>query len=224
VDESQPKEAAVPSWLWRAAVALLSAILVAGMGLVIALALGWRSPTPRRAPDWTLGELSWTAYGDAFATSTLDSYRLRLSQPNERAWVVAHPPIDAFELEVDVHSQGDGSEVDTGVLYRYRDAENHYRFAIDRDGYYTIAIIRAGKLSPIRDWQQWPHIRRGDTTNRLRVYCKATLCRFYINNEFLTEVRDDTFLSGSLSLWAENSTDTTSEVVFGALHIWSIDD
>ncbi|NIO39018.1 MAG: hypothetical protein GTO41_01725, partial [Burkholderiales bacterium] len=165
--------------------AFLLAILVAGMGLVTALALGWRSPTPRRAPDWTFRELSWRVHGDGTATSINDSYHLRLSQPNERAWVVAYPPVDDFELEVRVQSQGDSSEVDAGLLYGYLDAENHYRFAIDHDGYYTIAMVRAGKLAPIRDWQQWPHIRRGDATNRLRVHCEQTLCRFFVNNEFL---------------------------------------
>jgi len=201
-------------------VCLLAAVLAVGLGLATALALGWRSPIPRRAPDWTNTDLLWRQYGDGSAKITDDGYQVRLHEPDQRAWAVTNQPVTNFELEVDVHSLGPSGDVGYGVLYRYQDLSNTYLFAIGSDGYYTIAVVRNGALFPLHAWQQWPHVRRGVATNRLRVGCQRTLCRFYINGEFTAEITDDTFLSGAVGLWAESFSDNTLEVVFNRMRLW----
>jgi hypothetical protein len=224
VPEVNPQEALVPTWLWWGSVGFLVTVLVVGLGIVVALALGWRTPTPRRAPDWTAADLSWQGYGDGSATAVNSTYHIHLSQPDQRAWVVASQPVVDFDLEVDLRSRASNDDIGAGVLYRYQDGDNHYLFAVGSDGYYTIALVQEGELTPLHTWQQWPHIRRGDGTNRLRVQCIAALCRFYINGEFLTEIQDDAFLNGNTGLWAQNFTNDELDAVFEELRLWSLTD
>ncbi|MGD9100379.1 MAG: hypothetical protein PVF45_07855, partial [Anaerolineae bacterium] len=107
-------------------------------------------------------------------------------------------------------------------LYRYQDPANYYLFAIGGDGYYTIAVVQRGALIPLRTWQQWPHVRRGAATNRLRVRCTGTVCRFYVNGEFTAQITHDAFRAGDLGLWAQTFSDDALDVVFDEMRLWSL--
>ena len=225
-----PNEQASPTWLWWGNLGLLIVGGLVGLGLVVALALGWRSPTPFRAPDWTVKSSTWQWHGDGAATITDTGYQLHLSQPGQQAWAIpthgtqaaAVQPVDDFDLELDIHALTPSADDGYGLLYRYQNPDNFYLFAVGSDGYYTIAVLQEGTLVPLRDWQQWPHVHRGAAANRLRVRCKASTCRFYINGEFTAEVTDDTFLAGGIGLWGQTFSGTALEVVFEEMRLWSL--
>jgi hypothetical protein len=189
---------------------------------MVALTLGWRSFTPSRDADLTGADLIWHQYiGDGGITSD-HGYQMHLSQPDQRAWAVADQQVTDFDLELETRSVASTPDVGYGVLFRYQDAENFYRFAIGSDGYYSIAIVQEGRLTPLHTWQQWPHVRRGDATNRLRVRCEDALCRFYVNGEFTAEFSDDAFLAGHVGLWAQNFTNSSLTVIFDHIRLWSL--
>lgn len=210
------------NWLWWGSLSLFGAGALVGLGLVVALALGWRSPTPHRPPDWTATGPAWNQHGDGAATVTDDGYQLRLSQPHQRGWATAGQRVADFELELDARAVTPGQDNGYGLLYHYQDPANYCLFAIGGDGYYTIAVVREGTPTSLRPWQQWPHVRRGAATNRLRVHCQGTVCRFYINGEFTAQVQDDSFLDGDLGLWAQTFSDEALVVVFEELRLWSL--
>lgn len=223
-DQAEPRDQAdVPLWLWWSIVSLLIIVLAVGFGLAAALALGWRSPTPRRTPDWEDADIQWTPYGEGLNTSSGAAYSLRLSQPEQRGWAVGDPWASDFDLELDARSSAPDENVDYGLLYRYQDPENYYRFGIGNDGYYYIGIVRDGKATAVRTWQQWPHVRRGDQTNRLRVRCKGPTCRFYINGEFTAEITDGAFREGKIGVWAESYSDQPLDVTWFGIRLWALD-
>jgi hypothetical protein len=213
----------VPVRFWRSILALVALVLLVGLGLAAALALGWRSPAPHRAPDWTGADLIWRQYGDGWTAATEIRYRVQLTQPERRAWAIATEAIADFELQLDVRALLPSEDAGHGVLYRYQDAANYYLFAIGGDGYYTITLVRRGEPIPLRIWQPWPHVRRGAATNRLRVRCQGALCRFHVNDEFTAEILDDTFLSGNVGLWAQTFSDVALTVAFEELRLWRLD-
>jgi hypothetical protein len=225
-----PNERTSPSWLWWGNLGLLIVGGLLGLGLVAALALGWRSPTPIRAPDHTVKSSAWQWHGDGATTVTDTGYQLHLSQPGQQAWAIPTPgtqaaaiqQVDDFDLELDTRALISSADAGYGLLYRYQNPDNFYLFAIGSDGYYTIAVVQDGALIPLRAWQQWPHVRRGAATNRLRVRCKGSTCRFHINGEFTAEVIDDTFLAGGFGLWGQTFSDTILKVVFEETRLWSL--
>jgi hypothetical protein len=223
VGENESDEPLVSTWLWRSTIIVLVIVVAVGLGLAAALAFGWRSPTPRRAPDWTAADLTWRRYGDGVATVAKDGYQLRLSQPDQHAWTVTSQRVTNFDLELDARAVTSNSDVGYGILYAYQDPENYSLFTIGNDGYYSIAVIREGERTSLRAWQQWPHVRRGDATNRLRVRCNETHCRFYINGEFTAAIMDSAFLNGSVGLWAQNYSNDLLAVVFDHIQLWSLE-
>ncbi len=217
---SEAQRPTVGKWLWWSVLGLLATVLIVGFGLAASLALGWRSPTPRRAPDWIGSKLVWRPYGDGFAAPTGDGFKMHLSQPQQRAWAIADQSAADFDVELDIRSVIASEDVGYGLLYRYQNQDNYYLFAIGGDGYYTIAVVRDGELAPLRSWQQWPHIRRGIASNRLRVRCQRSVCRFHINGEFTAQIKDSTFLAGRLGLWVQSFSDASLDVVFGEMRLW----
>jgi hypothetical protein len=221
--KAQSQEPQVSAWLWRGAVGFLVAVMAAVIGVVFALALGWRSTTPHRAPDWTAADLMWEYGDEGLITASKDGYQFRLTQPHQWSWAVADLRIADFELELETRSLIASEDVDYGVLFRYQSQSDYYLFGIGGDGYFTIAVVRHGELTPLRAWQQWPHVRRGAAANRLRVRCQGGLCRFYVNDEFTAEVIDESFLAGNMGIWAQSFSDRELNVVFSGLRVWSLD-
>ncbi len=201
---------------------LLALVLLVGLGLAAALALGWRSPTPRRPPDWTASDLAWTKHGDGHQPSSA-ALRVYLAQPSQRAWATANRQTSDFELELDLRALIPSQDVGYGLLYRYQDPSNYYLFAIGGDGYYTVAIVQNGALTPLRAWSQWPHVRRGAAANRLRARCIGAVCSFYVNGEFTTQITHDAFLTGDLGFWAQTFSDDALDVVLEELRLWLLD-
>jgi hypothetical protein len=213
----------VTSGTWNIVVGLFVLVLLAGMGLAAALALGWRSQIPRRDPDHSLSDLHLQAQGDGIQATTAAGYRVRLARPGQHGWASAGVNIGDFEVEVEVISTLPSEDVGFGLLYRYQDPDNHYLFAIGGDGYYTVALVRAGEISALREWEQFPHIRRGAATNRLRVHCRGSRCRFYINDEFAAEIDEGTYSRGDLALWAQTFSDRELELLFTSFRVWSVE-
>jgi hypothetical protein len=199
--------------------------MVIGGGLVVvaALALGWRSPTPRREPDWLAGDLTWSKRGTGLVNDTQDGFQIHLSQPNQHSWTVADQPVADFEVEFDTRALTTNQDVGYGVLFRYQDTENNYLFAIGNDGYYSIALRQDGILTALRAWQQWPHVHRGEKGNRLRVRCREEICRFFTNGEFTAEITADAFNSGRIGLWAQSFTNESLDVTFENIRLWSLE-
>jgi len=184
---------------------VLAAIAV--LALVGALALGWNSPRPGRPPDWEApalprrvdvvpGRVFLSLFNRSEADFTFEVIALPLADPG-------------FGL----HSYG--------LVYRAQDARHCYAFAVGTDGYYTV-VRRDGKnVVPLIPWQQFPHIRRGQQSNRLLVTCEGSSCTFRINDEYATTVHDEMWLSGDVGYWAQSSAEDGAELQLLSARLWT---
>jgi hypothetical protein len=192
--------------LWRSALAAMTLALTAALMLIVALALGWNSPRPTRPPDWQLPDLP-----------------LRLDAAPGAAVVslLEHPGGD-FTLEVEAAplSDPDSGFNGYGLVYRAQNAANYYALAVGSDGYYAVLQVTGDEEIALVDWQQFPHIRRGQQANRLRVACAGPTCRFYINDEYATTVEDDTWLAGDVGLCVRSFGDVDVTVQFVNVSVW----
>ena len=190
--------------LWNVSLGLLALMLSGVLALVAALALGWNSPYPRRAPDWRAPNLP-----------------LRLAaRPEESTVVLLGDSSGDFALEVGAipHSGPDFNGY--GLVYRAQDADNYRVFAIGSDGYYAVLRVEGPDEVALVEWQQFPHINRGSQANRLRVTCVGPTCRFAINDEHAVTVEDDTLLAGDVGVWVHSFERDTVALDFLALRMW----
>ena len=193
--------------LWRGALGAMTLVLMGALTLVVALALGWNSPRPTRSPDWQAPDLP---------------PRLPATSGETTVSLLGHPG-DDFTLEVEAVplSGPDSGFNGYGLVYRAQDVANYYAFAVGSDGYYAVLRVAGDEETVLVDWQQFPHVRRGQQTNRLRVACVGPTCRFYINDEYATPVEDVTWLTGDVGLWVRGFEDGGTVIQFLNVRMWS---
>jgi hypothetical protein len=190
--------------LWQAVLGLLILVLMGMLALIVALALGWNSPRPTRPPDWQAPDLP----------------RTLVASPNETTVSLLGHPSSDFTLEVEATPHS-GLDLDGyGLVYRAQDTANYYAFAVGSDGYYAILRVQGGQETELVGWQQFPHIRRGEHANRLRVTCVGTTCHFTINDERTISIQDETWITGDVGLWVHSFGNGDVTVQFSRAFVW----
>jgi hypothetical protein len=191
--------------LWNAALTLISLALVAALALIVALALGWNSPRPNRPPDWEASGLP----------------RRLVASPGRTAVALLGYPGSDLTLEVEALPLASPDFNGYGLVYRAQDEGHSIAFAVGSDGYYAVLRVTGDEETPLVDWQQFPHIHRGQQANRLRVACAGPTCRFFINDEYATTVEDDTWLAGDVGLWVHSFQDADVAIQFRDVRAWA---
>jgi len=196
----------VDTRLWRGALGAMTLALTAALALIVALALGWNSPRPTRSPDWQATDLP---------------LRLAAAPGATAVSLLGHPGGDfTLEVEAALLSGPDSGFNGYGLIYRAQNAANYYTLAVGSDGYYAVLRVVGDEETVLVDWQQFPHIRRGQEANRLRVACAGSACRFYINDEYAAVVEDDAWLAGDVGLWVRSFGDAGVAVQFVNASVW----
>ena len=96
-----------------------------------------------------------------------------------------------------------------------------YFFFISGDGYASIRWSNGRSLEPIVSAEPSQHIRRGATTNRLRVVCIDDYLALWVNGEFVADARDQRRARGAVGLAAVmNYEGKRLAVEFDDLRIW----
>ncbi|HHH42220.1 MAG TPA: hypothetical protein ENK56_09500 [Chloroflexi bacterium] len=182
-------------------------VLALGLGLLLALALalGWRRPTLPRPPDWQAtfsSDEGWQQGGSVQARCDEDLCLLALPNPAQQGWLVGGPIWRDLEIEVTITPLAGLGSADYGLLLQRTEPPfTTLLFLIGDDGYVSIwrsqgestadALRSPTHWAPLHPWQEWPHVRRGMTANRLRVRCQEMRCRFFVNDEFTAEVEGE---------------------------------
>jgi len=190
--------------LWNTLLGAIGLTLATALGLIVALALGWNNPRPVVPPDWQHP-------GPA----------PRLVAPSGRDVVALHGfSGDDLTLEAEARPLSCPAFNGYGLVYRAQDSAHYTVFAVSGDGYYAVLKVNGDEETALVDWQQFPHIRRGQQSNRLRVACIGPTCRFYINDEYAATVVDDTWLAGDIGLWACSFGEEEVTVQFQDVRVW----
>lgn len=162
---------------------------------------------------------SWDTLNDA--SGSLISYaggglRILVNQANYDYWTRIHQTLGDARIEVDAIKLGGADDNSFGILCRYQDQSNFYRFIASSDGYAGIAKMRSGKLSLIHANQMSfsSAINRGSAMNRLRADCVGQDLSFYINGQLAAQARDADLASGEVGLIAGANLTPVVDILF----------
>jgi len=171
--------------------------------------------------DFSDPNSGWDAGKDADAEWAYrdGEYRIMVHGTDLAVWSNTRERHDWANLVMIVEARRVEGPLDNqyGVIARYRDRGNFYVFAISSDGMYAVQMLRDDEWVDLVTWTASDVVRQGEATNLLRVECRGTRMRFFVNDEMLAEVEDDTFSSGDVGLLAGTFAEGGVEVHFDNL-------
>jgi hypothetical protein len=143
-------------------------------------------------------------------------YRIAVHGPDLVVWgnPIERHDWDDFVMLVDVPRAEGPLDNLFGVVVRMVDRGNYYLFSISSDGMYSVQRLRNDEWQDLVLWTPSDLVRQGGAPNQLRVECRGTLMRFFVNEKLLTSVEDDIFYSGNVGLAAGSFTEGGVVVYF----------
>jgi len=117
-------------------------------------------------------------------------------------WVnIGKKTLSDFYISLDVKQSEGPDTTDYGVIFREDSNSNLYYFGINGQGQYML-FLRNTDWSTLIDPTQSDLIQPGET-NRITVIGEGSHFTFFINNQYLTEITDDTLPKGTSGLAVE---------------------
>jgi hypothetical protein len=132
-------------------------------------------------------------------------YRISVNKTNTLIWATPRKTFNGeVGIEVDATKAGGPDKNEFGVICRYQDADNYYRFMISSDGYAVITRIKDGQRSYLSSDKMQPSeaIHQGAATNHIRADCAGTTLTLEINQQKVASATDISFSSGDVGLVA----------------------
>lgn len=162
----------------------------------------------------------WGSYSDGQVSSGYADGGLYLELADPAGSRLVVPGRDFTDVVIEVDSEGAGPAMDNswGVLCRFQDHDNHYRFEIGNDGLYAITAMVNGGAVPLAGWAESGAINRGPgAVNHLTVTCDGDLLRLGVNGRVLAEATDTTFATGDVGLIASSYSQGGARTLFDNL-------
>lgn len=164
--------------------------------------------TPRDTGLWVepfekTGE--WQLSSDAVADVALvdEQLQIHIFFPNQLAWAAAGRNYRDFHLKVEATQLDGPLDNEYGVLVRLSDDAGFYAFCISSDGFVRAARYDEDGWHLVGpDWEQHEAVKQGAVTNILEIDAQGQVFQFYVNEELVLEVEDNTLAKGDIGLYA----------------------
>jgi hypothetical protein len=142
-----------------------------------------------------------------------------VSKANYLIWSPYQSTADYSNVQLSVDAREVSGSGDYGFLCRYQDSNNYYLIAVTSDGKYTIQKNVAGTWTALRDWTVSDKIPKGQPMN-IEASCMGTQLAIGINNTWIDQVTDDTFITGQVALTTGAFQDPNHAVAFDNFKIY----
>lgn len=169
---------------------------------------------------------SFGGWDDAFDTYTRkvygnNRYQIEVNASNLVAWGLANRDVANFEIEVEAKQEDGDAKNSYGLLFRFQDRNNFYRFDISGDGYYLLSKFVEGEWTTLVDWTASEFINTGGAANILRVSAFGPDITVWANGQQLVSMTDDSLTHGNFGFFAGTFADPFTWVSFDNLKMWT---
>lgn len=106
-----------------------------------------------------------------------------------------------FILTVEATPQDSEEHYSYGIAFRENSAGHTYTFELGNDGLYAVFLFD-GEWHTLKDWSNTKAIKMGET-NQIAVIAKGDSLTFFVNDQELTTVKDDTLTEGEIGFLVE---------------------
>ena len=147
-------------------------------------------------------------------------YVVEVNEPNYDIWGnYDYEQFDDVIINVDAtvlqSANGTGGY---GVMCRYVNSDNYYKFEVDEDGYFIIYKYLSGEFVALYDWDSLSWLA-GNSYAHLTVSCIGNELTLVVNDSLIASVTDDSFSQGYIGLVGGVFDDTGLVVAFDNLTV-----
>ncbi len=149
-----------------------------------------------------------------FPTEVAPDYRARvrkrrleleIHKPSCFAWVISPYQYADFVIEANLHIGGENGHSSAGFVFRYNNEDNFYYFLLSNRGYFRFDVVFNRNPVHLIEWTPVPSIEEGSA--ELRIIARDSTFSFYLSDEWLAEITDDTLTAGFIGFAAQNYED-----------------
>lgn len=141
---------------------------------------------------------------DFEARHTGTNFRLSLKKKNLFAWALYSPyRYRNMVVEMDISFDSANGYSAAGVMFRYVNGENYYYALISKRGMFRFDVVFNGNPSALIPWMEVPLPEDADTF-KLRLIAHYDTFAFYLNDEWIAELKDESFENGYVAFCAQN--------------------
>ena len=188
------------------------------------------TPKPEQGLDLKYDEDFSDSFGgwdDAFGKSYTkqygnNRYHIEITTNNLVVWGLANRVAADFDVEVEATIENAGGGNTYGIIFRYVDHDNFYRFDLSDDGFFLLSKSDEGVWSTLVDWTSSNAINQTEgAINVLKVSAAGPDIAVSINGEELARIQDDTFTEGNFGFFASTFESPQMWVSFDNLKLWA---
>lgn len=172
--------------------------------------------------DFSASDSGWDDASGPFYTKRYgnNQYNIDISTNNLVVWGLANRLAADFEIEVDAVQRQGGQSNTYGILFRFVDNDNYYRFDVSGDGFFHLAKLEDGQWNILVDWTGTSAIQQGQDVNKLNVRADGTELSIGVNGQNLATVEDSSFGEGNFGFFASTFDDPNIWVSFDDLRLY----
>ncbi len=165
----------------------------------------------------------WDDAFDRYTTKQYgnNKYYIEVTTSNLVAWGLANRDVSDFRLEVDAAQEAGPNNNGYGILFRFQDRNNFYRFDVSGDGFFLLSKFHDGEWVTLVPWTASSAINVGQASNRLVVEAVGNRIRVYANDSLLAEVEDDTFSHGNFGFFASTFSEPNLTISYDDIKLWT---
>lgn len=173
--------------------------------------------------DFSNPSSGWDDAFDRYTTKQYgnNKYYIEITTSNLVAWGLANRTVGDFLLRVDAAQEAGPNNNGYGILFRFQDRDNFYRFDISGDGFFLLSKFHDGEWVTLVPWTASSAINVGQTTNRLDVEAIGSQISVYANGSLLAQVEDDAFTSGNFGFFASTFSEPNLTISFDDIILWT---
>ncbi|HKY78711.1 MAG TPA: family 16 glycoside hydrolase [Anaerolineales bacterium] len=131
-------------------------------------------------------------------------------------WSKPHGSFENVHISVDALQTAGPAKNLFGIICRYQDSDNFYRFVIGADGFAGITKRSNGEVIVISAalLTVSPAVNQGFAANHIEAFCAGPNLALWVNGQQVAEAVDEEFSSGEIGLIASSGAEAGIEIHF----------
>ncbi len=119
-------------------------------------------------------------------------------------------------IQVETHKLTGSNDSYLGIVCRFQDNDNYYRFFVTADGYTGIVKVVDGVSTTLPDGKMIVNhdVLQDDSKNLLEVSCVGNQLKLVVNNRLALSAEDDQLKHGDVGIFAETGQDGAGSFIF----------